>query len=122
MRGWRRLGVVLSVVWFFGFGYWLRQADFDYARKVAGYEQCSAAYDMERDAPYFGDRIDDHVHQVIERYNDCNKRAGAFFVNMATPWWGILVMDALSVGALWALAWIVFAVGHWVTAGFRRQA
>jgi hypothetical protein len=35
MRGWRRLGIVLSVFWFVGFGFWLRQADFDSARKGA---------------------------------------------------------------------------------------
>jgi hypothetical protein len=118
MKGWRRIGVVLSVLWFVGFGWWLRVADFDYAKKVAGYEQCSLAYDLERNAPDFGN----HIHETIEKFNDCNKQAGALFRSIATPWWAIIVMDAFSVGALWALAWIVFVVGRWVAAGFRQQA
>src|SRR5262249_12282340 len=102
MRGWRRLGIVLSVFWFVGFGWWLRQADFDSARNVAGYEQCAIIYNMQRDAPDFRDRMD----QVIREYYDCEHRAGERFVSAATPWWGIIVMDALSIGALWLLAWI----------------
>jgi hypothetical protein len=103
MKGWRRLGVVLSVLWFVGFGVWLRQADFDYAARVAGYEVC-------------------RLYDATEQYNDCLDRASARFLSTATPWWAIIVIDALSVGALWLLAWIVFVVGRWVIAGFRQQA
>jgi hypothetical protein len=85
MRGWLRLGVVLSVIWFFGFGWWLRQDDYDRAARYAGYATC------------------------IE-FGDCN-RASERFLAMATPWWGIIVMDVLSIGVLWLLAWIIVRVG-----------
>jgi hypothetical protein len=109
---------VLSVFWFVGFGWWLREADYDSARKVAGYEMCSTIYDMKRDAPGFSD----HSEQVIREFHDCLKRAGAEFMRAASPWWAIMVADALSIGALWLLAWIVVAVGRWVAAGYRQQA
>jgi hypothetical protein len=117
MRGWRRIGVVLSVLWFAGFGWWLRQDDYDRARTIAGYDLCSAIYDTKRDAPDFSE----HMQQVIREFYDCENQAGARFVSAATPWWAIIVADAFSVGALWSVAWIAVAVGRWVTAGFRHQ-
>jgi hypothetical protein len=93
MRGWRRLGVVLSVLWFFGFGWWLRQADYDRAWNYAGHATC------------------------IE-LGDC-ERASERFLAMATPWWGIIVMDVLSIALMWLLAWIIIRVGRWVALGFR---
>jgi hypothetical protein len=96
MKGWRRLGVVLSVLWFIGFGWWLRQADLDFAARYAGYATC----------------ID---------LGDCD-RASERFLSVVTPWWGIVIADALSIGALWLLAWIAVVVVRWVAAGFRQQA
>jgi hypothetical protein len=43
-------------------------------------------------------------------------------MEIVSPWWGIILVDAFVLGLLWVLAWIVVAVGRWVTAGFRQQA
>jgi hypothetical protein len=91
MRGWRWLGVVLSVFWFVGFGLWLRQADYDSALKVAGFENCSIVYDMQ--VKRYAPESSDH-RQVVREFSECLNRAGARFV--APPWWKIIVTDALS--------------------------
>jgi hypothetical protein len=63
-----------------------------------------------------------HLYHGTEEFNDCLEQAGTRFLRMATPWWGIVVADALSIGALWLLAWIALVVGRWVAAGFLPQA
>jgi len=71
------------VFWFVGFGWWLREADYDSARKVAGYETCSTICDMKRDAPGFSD----HIEQVVREFYDCQDRARARFIIAAVPVW-----------------------------------
>jgi hypothetical protein len=120
MRGWRRLGVVLSVLWFIGFGWWLRQADYDNAMKFAGYDMCSYAYERKR-AREFSD-LEQALRedaQVNREFHDCLHRAGEDFVRLITPWWVIIVMDVLSIALMWLLAWIIVRVGRWVAVGFR---
>jgi hypothetical protein len=119
MRGWVRIGIVLSVLWFFGFGWWLRQADFDNARMTAGYDTCSIIYNMHRDAPVHSNPP---LDRVVKEFDNCLERVGARFMRVASPMWGIIVVDALSLALLWLVAWMVVAVGRWVKAGFRQQA
>jgi hypothetical protein len=102
MRGWRRVGIVLSVFWFVGFGWWLRQAELDDARYFAGYSICDA--------------------DIIKDKLDCLNRAGETYIALYPPLWGTILVDALSIGALWLLAWLAVVVGRWVAAGFREQA
>jgi broad specificity phosphatase PhoE len=108
MRGWRRIGVVLSVFWFVGFGLWLRHADVDRAWKIAGYDIC----------------LSPDIYDDAERYYVCSDRAHRTFEDLvaSSPWWMDVVAAALSVGALWFLAWIAVVVGRWVAVGFRPQA
>lgn len=91
---------------------WLRQADYDSALKVAGFENCSIVYDMrvKRYAPESSDH-----RQVVREFSECLNRAGTRFV--VPPWWKIIVTDALSVGALWLLTGIIVVVGRRVAAG-----
>jgi hypothetical protein len=118
MRGWRRIGIVLSVFWFIGFGWWLRQDTYDSAWKISGYDRCGAIADMKR-APLWNN---DDLARVNREEHECEEKAKARFLRDVTPLWGVIVADALSLGALWLLAWIVVAVGRWVAAGFRQQA
>ena len=104
---------MLSVFWFVGFGWWLRHEDIDRAQKFAGYDMCSAAYDMMLEADVDG---------RAKIFHDCLDRAAERFKELYPPLWGTVAVDALSIGALWLLAWIALVVGRWIAAGFRQQA
>jgi hypothetical protein len=121
MRGWRRLGIVLSVFWFAGFGWFLlneRLDDFNHDWKMNTYI-CDSTYERKRYAPEFQYLSEEAANQVAKDFHNCLEREGAK-TNFRTPLWGIVVIDALSIGAVWLLAWIVLAVGRWIAAGFRQ--
>jgi hypothetical protein len=126
MRGWRRLGVALSVFWFVGFWVWLRQADHDSAWTVSGYGTCSVIAEARREVWIDFDRTDPQVNENLEKINrwqrQCEDIASADYFRKATPMWSILAADALSLALLWLLAWMIIAVGRWVAATFRQQA
>jgi hypothetical protein len=126
MHGWRRLGIVLSVLWFVGFWLWLRQADHDSAWTASGYRTCSVSAGARREVWIDFDPTDPQVIETLEKINrwqrQCEDIASADYFRKATPMWSILAADALSLALLWLLAWMITAVGRWVAATFRQQA
>jgi hypothetical protein len=139
MRGWRRLGVVLSVLWFFGFGWWLRGYDIDEKWQMSGHQQCYRLYVIRQEGLatlqqsthnlYTGDRLaqyekedSDKLAQYERDLKQCQEKAAQKFMETVSPWWGIILVSAFVLGLLWLLAWVVVAVGRWVAAGFRQRA
>ena len=126
MLGWRRLGVVLSVFWFVGFGFWLGQEDHDSAWTASGYRTCSVVAGARREIWIDFDRTDPQVNENLEKIDrwqrQCEDIASAEYLRKATPMWGILAADALSLALLWLAAWAIVAVWCWVAAAFRQQA
>jgi hypothetical protein len=129
----------LSVFWFVGFGWWLRGFDIDEKWQMSGHPYCYQLYQIRREGLssiqqsrgnfYTGDRRaqyekedSDKLAQYERDLKQCQEEAVHKFMEIVSPWWGIILVDAFVLGLLWVLAWIVVAVGRWVTAGFRQQA
>jgi hypothetical protein len=111
MRGWRRIGVVLSVIWFVGFGGWMFFSEIGKHndRLDTSLSICNHRYDTARELlqECYARATDTHTRLVREFYS-------------GVPF--LFLIDAATVGLFWLLAGIVFAVGRWVAAGFRQQA
>jgi hypothetical protein len=139
MRGWRRLGIVFSVIWFVGFGFWVRQYDSDEKWQMSGHQHCYRLYEIRRQGLstlqqatrnlYTGDRLaqyekedSDKLAQYETDLKQCQEKAVQKFIETVSPWWGVVFVDAVVLGLLWLVAWMIVAVGRWVAAGFRQQA
>jgi hypothetical protein len=133
MRGWRRLGVVLSVFWCVGFSWLLWKLERDEAHRqwrASGWEVCTL------DAADKRKRLQNEEHAPLDRLEliaridgeerECHAKAGARYDSAlkrtAMPVWSYVVANAISLAVLWLLAWAVVCVGRWVAAGFRQGA
>jgi hypothetical protein len=128
MSGWYRIGVVLSVLWFIGFGLWLRFYMSNYAGEYLKREFsfCSTTWEAEKDRflHEFGDKwdrpaIDKQLAKLIQFENECRERASASFYSQRVSNWAIALIAAISVALLWLVTLIAVFVGRWVEA-FRR--
>jgi hypothetical protein len=128
MGGWRRIGVVLSVLWFVGFGGWLwvdgvgRNSEFH----VWQLGHCSRMSDMRREPI----RLDDPQRaqkyaKIEEQEKACRDKASALFRQemdtLKSHIWVLVAIDAASLAFFWLLAWIVVGVSRWIARGFRPQ-
>jgi hypothetical protein len=130
MSGWRRLGVVLSVLWFVGFGGWL------WTSSMRGYQDfydfelrnCFAMTNMKRDALRADEpQYDQKSAKIMSEDKACTDSADESYSReldklYSQEIWVLLAIDVALLALFWLLAWIVVAVGHWVLAGFRQQA
>jgi hypothetical protein len=126
MRGWRRIGIVLSVFWCIGFSWWLLEVERENDRRLwiaSGWNVCDADAKDKREQLSWNER-ERIIARVDREERECKEKAAARFHSMVEikPWWGFAVANAISLALLWLLAWIVVCVGRWVAAGFRQQA
>jgi hypothetical protein len=124
MRGWRRIGIVLSVFWFVWFFFWLRQNTIEEAWTKSGISYCSRSAEIRREG--VGSFLDPQYQKKVEAIDreekECRDKAVAHFTSVVAPDWLVAVSDAISLAFLWLLGWIVVRVGRWVAAGFQQQA
>lgn len=137
LDGWRRIGVILSVVWFIGFaGYiwsWDRQetASF-YAMQLS---LCSAAHRMVAQSlegrfsdPAWGDKRDREEAANDARYEKCQAEARNFYssqIGENAGWarWALGLallfgVDLLTIVFGWLIAWFFILMVRWVQRGF----
>jgi hypothetical protein len=110
IRVWRRLGVVISVLWFIGFFVWTwNNEDEENAlgRKI------HADYCIAESGPggMFGPHPDRPASEMDRRYA-CFKG----FHEHKSPFDVVLINDLLLIALAWLLAWITIRVGRWVMA------
>jgi hypothetical protein len=118
LGGWTRIGIVLSVVWFFGFaGYWwnFSQGEAHKQFELDG-GMCLSSLDRANERP----NADTAANWG--RYQDCTKRAIATWqtavvsTNEAIP--ALLIVSLISVGLWWLVIWGLAALIRWVHRGF----
>jgi hypothetical protein len=128
MKGWRRIGIIASVIWFFGFGVLLWNQFVEGA--VAPYAQdlkiCSAIeqYSDEfwqanaRDSEELSEKL--QVNQ--DEYEKCASKAKLQWESerssdsmLATA---VLVIDLVTIALGWLIARGCVAFGRWVHRGF----
>jgi hypothetical protein len=106
MQGWRRIGAVLSVLWFAAFGAWLWKNEVDKIHDLY-------AYSLHRCYQYL---------LPGETRSGCDERATASSRGMMSEFYAsvpaLVLYDAATVGLFWLVAWILVGVGRWVAAGF----
>ena len=120
-RGWRRIGIVLSVIWFITFGPYLwslefgRQNDF-YRSKL---EMCDRILRVDTDAVEYIYKPDEREKRRLanwKKHEDCRDKASAFFSagfdELRQK--GILIVLAVDVATIlvgWLVVWgLVFTV------------
>jgi hypothetical protein len=104
-RGWRRIGVILSVIWFVGFGLY---AWTDSTTQSSNFYKASLSVCYGLSKPADGDR--------------CKNEATALFKQEADKRWEqfplFLAFDLATVAVGWLLVWAVVALVRWVGRGF----
>jgi hypothetical protein len=129
MRGWRRLGVVLSVLWFVGFGCWAWYSTVSSYGELLGrnLDHCLAMSSSSMDRLNWDDPQRDQKFKEINKEEEaCMNRAKALFFSQRDSlksdfWVLVLIVDVGSIALVWFLAWIIIRVSRWVTAGFRQS-
>jgi hypothetical protein len=130
MRGWWRIGVVLSVIWFVGFGGWLWLSSTGAYMDIHQWQlqDCHNLYRKEREQLQgFDPQFDQKAAKINSESKACQEEAAAHFERQMDKLFYsqgglIFAVDAGVLALVWSLAWIVVAVGRWVAAGFRQQA
>ena len=129
MSGWYRIGVLLSVLWFIGFGLWLRFYTTNYAGEYLEREFsfCATTWEAEKDRflHEFGDKwdrpaIDEQLAKLNQFENECRERASTSFYSHWVSNWTIALIAVISVALWWLVGLIDVSAGRWVAAGFRR--
>jgi hypothetical protein len=117
-RGWRRIGIVVSIIWFIVFGLYVWG---DSARQNGEFyqSQLGLCYSMEDD--------DIRMHGQLspagqERDQKCRADAQKFFfsqIDKQRENIPILIgVDLATIAVGWALVWFVVFVVRWVRRGF----
>ena len=115
-RGWRRVGIVLSVIWFLGFGAFLFVQPSDgakaYARTYCDAHRMIDRYRDNNPHEWTAADIAECVSAAILKYDGERPRD---LLNVAA---GVLAADLLMIGLGWLIAWGCIAVGRWIHRGF----
>jgi hypothetical protein len=122
MRGLRRLGVVLSALWFMGFGVWLwLSATRAYVDIHQGrLQECYDVYRKQRDQLWgYDSEFDQKAAKINNEYKACQEESAALFGRQVySQGWLIFAVDAGVLAAVWLIAWTSIAVWRRLPAGW----
>jgi hypothetical protein len=113
LNGWQRIGVILSVLWFFGAGLqsnssFVNQA---YQNTSVSYELCNAATHDEQ-----------NQDKAFEKLEQCSKdRDKKFEMNLEGMWLRALIVAALPIPIIWYLITRLIKLYKWTSAGFQKD-
>jgi hypothetical protein len=125
MRGLRRFGIVLSALWFVGFGVWLWLTTTGAYMDVhqGQLQDCYNLYRKEREQLWgYDPEFDQKAAKINSEYKACQEEATAHFDREVgklfySQGWLILAVDAGVLALVWLVAWISVSVWRWVAAG-----
>jgi hypothetical protein len=129
MGGWKRIGIILSVVWFFGFGFFL--LDRTLTHPSAGAEAYAQTYCLGQKTieTYKSDdwRQQDSVRARWDKFMpECvSSKARDYDIQNPSPDRTLeraaitaLVADVVTIGLGWLIVWGCVAVVRWIRRGF----
>lgn len=126
-RGWRRIGIVVSVIWFIAFGCYVWTDSTRSNGEFYSFQlrMCSAALDIRNQSLQYArtpeERDQGSSHNEAE-YEKCETDAKTlFFSGTDQLYRGIpllLGVDLAIIAVGWALVWFVVFVVRWVRRGF----
>ena len=111
LNGWKRIGIIASVVWILGAGLWTYDSDLREASKyiVLAHVQC--------DADLAGKTGDAYT----AGFNECNERDdGSLALAFTNARLQGAVVGLVPVPLGWALVYLVLFLVNWVKRGFMR--
>jgi hypothetical protein len=114
LSGWQRVGVVVSVLWFFVGGFIGNNAAVNDAgaRTTLQFEGCVAA--NKRRLGEYGP-----CDQV---WTPCWQQHSSWFMqNVEGHWWVALAVALIPLPFGWLLGWMVISTGRWIRGGFSKQ-
>src|SRR5262245_9785891 len=103
-RGWRRIGIVLSVIWFIGFGGYLWVSEVNRIRDYfrLDLDQCNFALNARTDALRPITKHEERQQLEAENsasYKQCNERASRFHLQEHSDLWsGLPLLVAFDAG------------------------
>ena len=102
-NGWQRIGVILSVIWAIGAGWYQRAADMAHASLAARalFEIC------------YSDKRPDNPQCVVDSTN-------AYNASIRESWVRVAVVSLGPILLAWLAAYVVLLVARWIRARFRR--
>jgi hypothetical protein len=126
MSGWRRIGIVLSVFWFLGFGIFLwHQLVEDAVRPyTAALQRCSLIEDNEMNGLQYitdPDKRDKRLYAILDNEHRCKEDA-ALQWKSTQPSDGLLAVVMLATNLVtialgWLIVWGCVAVVRWIRRG-----
>jgi len=126
-RGWRGIGIMLSVIWFIGFGgyVWVREGN-EKAKFFWGQSMiCNSILSTRNESLQSIANEETREKREAENwanFKECRDEALRFYgSSLEDSRKGIPVLLALDAGTVafgWLVAWIVLSVARWVQRGF----
>lgn len=125
--GWRRIGIVLSVIWFVGFGGFLWIASVNHNAGLYGLRlrMCDAILDADNEALQHitkqGDRALKAFDNSMTR-EKCGSDAEKVFLDRDEQLYRgipiLLGVDFATVIVGWLIVWVVISIFRWISRGF----
>jgi hypothetical protein len=122
LRGWRRIGVVLSVIWFLGFGFFLWSS----VLLEKSWDSCDQTFRMawhtldEEIAPTAQEYMP-KWNALFQRKNKCYADAtwlSEISRSRSTELAWVIVANLITIGLGWLIVWGCVAVVSWMRRGF----
>jgi hypothetical protein len=128
MKGWRRIGIVLSVIWFLGFGiYQLAQPTFEVELYGRSLHNCTTIYEeAQENVRKFARDADDMIKRwmpdIEAALKECEEQAKLRYEGAEPSVYArlaeIIIVNLITIALAWLVAWGCVAVGRWVYRGF----
>lgn len=112
LNGWERIGVILSVLWFFygGLNTTRYYADLAFDKSSASYEICKAPINDYSDEKGF------------KKLDQCSKdRDKNYAMWLDGTWLTALIVAILPIPIVWYLISILIKLYKWTSAGFQKD-
>jgi hypothetical protein len=108
MNGWQRIGVILSVLWILGGGFYQRSSDMQRAGDMGGFAVRTCMETQKLKSSYDFSRCSDEFDKTFRVF--------------AEPSWGNVAIVAFApVPIAWLLVYIAVWLTRWIRRGFVGQ-
>jgi hypothetical protein len=117
MNGWKRIGIVLSVIWSVGFTPWAWVTALENASAISlsSFESCFDRYDASNALERNKAKFEACMKPVNARFEADNLRLRS--------WAGVMPFVGIDLAIIlvgWLIVWGISAVVRWIAAGFAK--
>ena len=123
MGGWKRIGIVLSIIWFLGFGVYLfAQPSFEAELHKWSLHACTTIYQSaEEDSRKFG-TIERRMPEIEAARKECIEKATLTYERIRPSDYArlteIIVVNLVSIALAWLVVGGCVSVVRWIRRGF----